>query len=267
MADQTAQKVTTEFNAGVFTITLADPDNKNALSRQLTAELNQAMTQVEEDDAIRVVVLTNEGNTFCAGADLSERSSDNRPRTDDAQAAQAADPLGFFGRIRTSSKPWVGRIAGHAVAGGLGLAACTDISVALDTAKMGFSEVRIGVAPAIISVICLPKMRQAQASEAFLRGNRFPATEAARLGLVNYAVPADELDAKVDEIVADLVLGAPQALAACKVLVNDIPDKPFEDALRWAGALSGSLFESAEGQEGMRAYLEKRTPAWVPQNG
>jgi len=163
-------KVRTELDAGVFTITLADPDNKNALSRQLTAELNQAMSRVEDDDEIRVVVLTNEGNTFCAGADL-------------------------------------GRIAGHAVAGGLGLAACTDISVALDTAKMGFSEVRIGVAPAIISVICLPKMRQGEASEAFLRGNRFTAVEGARLGLVNYAVPAEELDAKVDEIVGDLVLG------------------------------------------------------------
>lgn len=258
-----ADKIRTELDGGVFTITLADPDNKNALSRQLTAELNQAMSRVEDDPDIRVVVLTNEGNTFCAGADLSERSSDDRPPTDEAEATQAADPLGFFGRIRRSTKPWVGKIAGHAVAGGLGLAACTDISVALDTAKMGFSEVRIGVAPAIISVICLPKMRQAEASEAFLRGNRFAATEAARLGLVNYAVPVDELDAKVDEIVGDLLLGGPLALAASKTLVNDVPDKDFEEALRWAGALSGSLFESAEGQEGMRAYLEKRAPSWA----
>jgi len=258
-------KVRTELDAGVFTITLADPDNKNALSRQLTAELNQAMSRVEDDDEIRVVVLTNEGNTFCAGADLSERSSDDRLDADTSDSAQAADPLGFFGRIRRSKKPWVGRIAGHAVAGGLGLAACTDISVALDTAKMGFSEVRIGVAPAIISVICLPKMRQGEASEAFLRGNRFTAVEGARLGLVNYAVPAEELDAKVDEIVGDLVLGGPMALAASKVLVNDVPDKPFEEALRWAGNLSGSLFESAEGQEGMKAYLEKRKPAWIPE--
>lgn len=266
MTDQSANKVHTELAGGVFTITLADPGNKNALSRQLTSELMQAMARVEDDDEVRVVVLTNEGNTFCAGADLSERSSDDRPATDtdtDTEAAQAADPLGFFGRIRRSSKPWVGRIAGHAVAGGLGLAACTDISVAIDTAKMGFSEVRIGVAPAIISVICLPKMRQAQASEAFLRGNRFTAIEAADLGLINYATPAADLDAKVDEIVADLLLGAPQGLAASKVLVNDVPDKPFNEALRWAGALSASLFESAEGQEGMRAYLEKRPPSWV----
>lgn len=257
-------KVKTEIDAGVFTITLADAEKRNALSRQLTAELLDAMDRVDTDDDIRVVVLTNEGNTFCAGADLSERSDDDRP--DPAQAAEAnkRDPLGFFGRIRRSPKPWVGRINGHAVAGGLGLAAATDISVALDTAKMGFSEVRIGVAPAIISVICLPKMRASEASEAFLRGNRFPATEAARLGLVNYAVPADQLDAKVDEIVGDLVLGGPLALGASKQLVNDVPHMAFDDAMAWAGKLSGSLFESDEGQEGMKAYLEKRQASWVP---
>jgi len=258
-----SSKVKTDLSAGVYTITLADPDNRNALSRQLTKELMAAMDRVDEDDEIRAVVLTNEGSVFCAGADLAERSDDERPDPADS-GSETADPLGFFGRIRRSPKPWVGRINGHAVAGGLGLAAAADISVALDTAKMGFSEVRIGVAPAIISVICLPKMRASEASEAFLRGNRFPATEAARLGLVNYALPADEIDAKVDEIVADLVLGGPLALAASKQLVNDVPHMVFNEAMAWASKLSGRLFESAEGQEGMKSYLEKRSPSWVP---
>lgn len=257
-------KVKTELANGVLTITLADPDNRNALSRQLTRELTDAMDRVDEDDNVRVAVLTNEGTVFCAGADLSERSADDRPDPAEAEREQASDPLGFFGRIRRSPKPWVGRIAGHAVAGGLGLAASPDISVAVDTAKMGFSEVRIGVAPAVISVICLPKMRQADATEAFLRGNRFLAPEAARLGLINYAVPADELDAKVAEIVGDLVLGGPQALAASKQLVNDVPAMAFDEGLAWAGPFSAGLFESPEGQEGMKAYLEKRTPSWVP---
>ena len=261
-----SQKVKTDLNGGVYTITLADPDNRNALSRGLTAELLDAMDRVDTDDEIRVVVLTNEGTVFCAGADLSERSDDDRPEPEDESTAAKRDPLGFFGRIRRSPKPWIGRINGHAVAGGLGLAAATDISVALDTAKMGFSEVRIGVAPAIISVICLPKMRASEASEAFLRGNRFPATEAARLGLINYAVPADEIDAKVGEIVSDVVLGGPLALAASKQLVNDVPHMPFEKAMAWTGKLSSSLFESDEGQEGMKAYLDKRSPRWVPQS-
>lgn len=257
-------KVKTHLASGVFTITLADPDNRNALSRQLVKELEEAMDRVDQDVSVRVVVLTNEGNTFCAGADLSERSDDNRPSPSDEPDNSSGGTLGFFGRIRRSPKPWVGRINGHAVAGGLGLAAATDISVALDTAKMGFSEVRIGVAPAVISVVCLPKMRASEAGEAFLRGNRFPATEAARLGLVNYAVPADQLDAKVAEIVGDLVLGGPLALAASKQLVNDVPHMPFDQALAWTSKLSSSLFESDEGQEGMKSYLEKRTPRWVP---
>lgn len=261
MSETENSKVTTALDRGVFTITLADPGNRNALSRQLTRELMAAMDRVDTDDEIRAVVLTNEGSVFCAGADLSERSDDDRPDPDEQTNA---DPLGFFGRIRRSAKPWVGKINGHAVAGGLGLAAATDISVALDTAKMGFSEVRIGVAPAIISVICLPKMRASEASEAFLRGNRFPATEAARLGLVNYALPADEVDDKVNEIVADLVLGGPLALAASKQLVNDVPHMAFDQAMAFTTKLSGSLFESDEGQEGMKSYLEKRTPWWVP---
>lgn len=250
-------KVTTELHDGVLTVTLADPDNRNALSRQLVGELGDAMDRADTDDDVRVVVLTNEGTTFCAGADLSERSDDDRP-------AGANDGINVFERIRLSPKPWIGRIAGHAVAGGLGLAAVTDISVAIETAKMGFSEVRIGVAPAMISVICLPKMRQGEATEAFLRGNRFTAAEGARLGLVNHAVPADELDAKVDEIVGDVVLGGPNALAASKRLVRDVPSMSFADAMAWTGPFSASLFESEEGQEGMTAYLEKRPASWIP---
>lgn len=258
----TAEKITTELNGGVFTITLADVENRNALSRGLVSELSAAIDRADTDDDVRVVVLTNAGTVFCAGADLSERSSDDRPG-EAAEPDESGGPLSFFGRIRRSPKPWVGRIAGHAIAGGLGLVASLDISVAADTAKMGFSEVRIGVAPAIISVVCLPKMRQATASAAFLRGNRFLAGEAERLGLINHAVPADELDSTVDEIVADLLLGSPQGLAASKQLINDVPTKPFDEAIVWAADLSGRLFESPEGQEGMKAYLEKRPPSWT----
>lgn len=257
-------KVRTELAHGVFTITLADPDNRNALSRQLIAELGQAMDRADNDHAVRVVLLTNEGNTFCAGADLSERSGE----PDSARSPSSADDppggINIFERIRLSPKPWVGRIDGHAVAGGLGLAAVCDISVAIETAKMGFSEVRIGVAPAMISVICLPKMRQGEAIEAFLRGNRFTAVEGARLGLVNYAVRPEELDAKVEEILGDVILGGPNALAASKQLVRQVPTMPFGEAMAWTAPFSANLFESDEGQEGMRAFLDKRKPSWVP---
>ncbi len=250
-------KVETVLVGGVFTITLADEANRNALSIQLLTELLAAIDRADTDDEIRVVVLTNRGHIFCAGADLRER-------LDPEVSGSTVDMATVFGRIRRSPKPFVGRIAGHAVAGGLGLAAALDISIAIEEAKFGFTEVRIGVAPAIISVICLPKMSRADAAAAFLQGNRFLAPEAARLGLINDSVPAAELDARVDRVVADLLLGAPGALAASKQLLTKVPSMEFDPALEWAADISARLFAGPEGREGMAAYLEKRPPAWAP---
>ncbi len=252
-------KVETVLDGGVLTITLADEANRNVLSIQLLTELLGAIDRADGNDEIRVVVLTNRGRIFCAGADLRER-------LDPEVSGSTVDMATVFGRIRRSPKPFVGRIAGHAVAGGLGLAAALDISIAIEEAKFGFTEVRIGVAPAIISVICLPKMRRADAAAAFLQGNRFLAPEAARLGLINDSVPAAELDARVDKVVADLLLGAPGALAASKQLLTQVPAMEFDPALEWAAKLSARLFAGPEGREGMAAYLEKRPPAWAPQD-
>lgn len=242
---------------GVFTIALNDPDKRNALSQSLTAELVTAMDRADNDDAVRVVVLTNTGTVFCAGADLSERSSSGGD-------IGAIDPLALFRRVIDSPKPWVGRIAGHAVAGGTGLAAACDISVAHTDAKFGFTEVRLGVAPAIISVICLPKMRIGEARDVFLRGNRFDGAEAARLGLITQAVEPASIDAAVEAIVGDLLLGGPNALATAKHVLRSVPEMPRDDAFPWAADLSATLFQSDEAAEGMAAYLEKRPPSWAP---
>ena len=255
----TEQLVETSLDNGVFTITLTDEAKRNALSVGLSTQFVDAIDAAEADDAVHVVVVTNTGRTFCAGADLSERSGDAPPNRTGLNK-----PAGLYERIRNSPKPFVGKIAGHAVAGGLGLAASMDISVGLVDAKFGFTEVRIGVAPAMISVICIPKMGAAAATEEFLRGNRFGGDRAAELGLINYAVAPDELDAKVDEIVDDLREGAPAALAACKQLVQRVPAMGFSDAMSWTAELSADLFQSEGAQEGMRAYLEKRPPTWSP---
>jgi methylglutaconyl-CoA hydratase len=248
--------VETELEGGRFTITLADVEGRNALSGALTAELAPALARADDDPEVRVVVLTNEGSVFCAGANLREQSADD-------VGIKGVGLVELLDRIRSSPKPYVGRLAGHCVAGGMGLAASLDVSVGIDEAKFGFTEVRIGVAPAIISVVCLPKMRPAEASAAFLRGNRFDGSEAARLGLINYAVPADQLDPMVDEIVADLMAGGPNALAATKSLTTKIPTMTKADGFAWAEQLSGTLFRSDEASEGMRAYLDKRPASWT----
>mgnify|MGYP000613205453 FL=1 len=248
--------VETRLDGGVLTVTLADEENRNALSSALVGELITALDAADADPAVRVVVLTNSGRVFCAGADLSERSSGDKPRV----KVDAAD---LFSRFRRSPKVYVGRIAGHCVAGGMGLAAAMDLSVAIDDAKFGFTEVRRGLAPAMISVLCLPRMRPADAAEAMLLGNRMTGADAARLGLVNRAVPADEMDDVVDGFVADLLAGGPDALAATKQLLVRVPGMPIEEAFAWTAELSAELFRSDEAQEGMRAFLEKRSPDWA----
>ena len=184
------------------------------------------------------------------------------------QSGQSAPTaVELFSRFAKSPKPFVGRINGHCVAGGMGLAAAMDISVALDSAKMGFTEVRLGLAPAMVSVLCLPKMRLAQASEAFLRGKRFLAPEAVSMGIINHAVSADRIDAVTDRIVADLLLGGQNALAVCKQLTQRIPAMATEDAFEWTSKISAQLFASEDGQEGIRAFTEKRAPSWAPRPG
>jgi methylglutaconyl-CoA hydratase len=238
----------------VMTISLNDEVRRNALSDELVTELVEAIDASDANEDVRVVVVTNRGSVFSAGANLRERSSTIAP------TVTLSD---LFVRIRNSPKIFVGRISGHCVAGGVGLAAVLDISVAIDTATFGFSEVRVGVAPAIISVVCLPKMRFAAAQSAFLRGHRFGAGEAANAGLITMSVPVEELDRTVHDIVNDLLAGETHALAATKELLHTVPSLSLEDAFAWTSKLSSALFASDAAHEGMAAFLEKRPASWV----
>ena len=249
--------VQVEVEGGVMTATLVDEANRNALGGALVQGLRDAVAAANADAAIRALVVTNTGSTFCAGANLKERSSSRE---------KASGTGGFedlLHEIQTSPTPLVGRIAGHVVGGGNGLASALDISIAADHVKFGFTEVRLGVAPAIISVVCLPKMRPGQAMEAFLRGNRFSAERAAELGLINWAVPEAELDAAVAEVLADLRKGGPRALGFAKRLVHEVPAMSQKDAFRWTAALSAELFAGEEAAEGMAAFLKRRRPSWA----
>ena len=251
--------VRVEIERGVMTVTLADQANRNALGSDLVGRVRDALARANADDGIRAFVLTNEGTTWCAGANLKEQSARN-----EAGGSTRIDQFpALLEDMLASPTPIVGRIDGHALGGGNGLAAACDVAIAREDVKFGFSEVRLGVTPAIISVVCLPKMRRGEAMEAFLRGNRFSGAKAAEYGLISRAVPAGELDGAVEEVLADFRKGGPKALGIAKRLVYEAPLKRPEEAMAWAADLSAECFASEEAREGMQAFLEKRDPAWI----
>jgi methylglutaconyl-CoA hydratase len=253
-------------SGAVATLTMDQQHNRNALTPALMSGLSRGLEAALADEAVGVIVLTNAGPAFCAGADLSGGvpAVTGGGKRRGARRDGLADLLAA---VQDSTKPVVARIAGHCVAGGIGLAAACDISIADDAARFGFTEVRIGVAPAIISVVCLPKLSRADALELFLSGERISAARAAEAGLITRAVPAADLDAEVATVVARVLAGGPSALAAAKRLVYTIPGMGRDAAFTRATEVSQALFASAEAAEGMAAFREKRRPAWAPPSG
>jgi methylglutaconyl-CoA hydratase len=237
---------------GVMTVTLADAESRNALGSALIQGLYDAVAAAGADPKVRAVVITNEGNTFCAGANLKEPG---------AREHRRRGPDELFRAIQSS--PTRSSDASRHGWAANGLAAVLDISIAAEDVKFGFTEVRLGVAPAIISVVCLPKLRPADGMELFLRGSRFSATRAAEIGLINRAVPREQLDAAVEEALADLRLGAPNALGAAKRIVREVPRMEPKDAFQRMTQLSAELFRSDEAAEGIAAFMARRKPAWA----
>jgi enoyl-CoA hydratase/carnithine racemase len=238
---------------GVATLTLNRPDNRNALSIELLNALGDRLSEAMGSDDVRVIVLTNEGNTFCAGANLRGEPTDEKSRFGLVE---------IFELMLDGPKPIVGHIAGHCMGGGVGLAAACDISIASEDVQFGFTEVRIGVAPAIISVVVLPKMRRADALELFLSGERISASRAAEVGLINQTAPANHVDDAVKEMVDKLILGGPNALAAAKSMVYRVPSMERTEAFKRMAKLSAELFGSDEARLGMTARREKSQPEW-----
>jgi methylglutaconyl-CoA hydratase len=256
-SDAAPELVHLDVADGVATITLDSPANRNALSAQLRRELSAHLDAALADDAARVVVLTHTGRVFCAGMDLKE----SRDAGADQQGVMEFPRI--LETLWNSPKPVVARLTGPARAGGVGLVAACDIAVTAQDATFAFSEVRIGVVPAIISVTVLPRLVPRAAHELFLTGETFDGTRAAQIGLVNSAVPAEELDAEVTRYVEALRLGAPGALAATKQMLRR--ERPATMAADFAAMLdlSARFFAGEEGQEGMRAFAEKRPPSWA----
>ncbi|GAA2692065.1 enoyl-CoA hydratase family protein [Streptomyces violaceolatus] len=233
---------------GVETLTLDSPHNRNALSAALVDGLAAALTAAGDDPGVRAVVLTHTGSTFSAGADLRD------PPDPDAL-------VGLFRRIIELPKPVIARVAGHVRAGGLGLVAACDIAAASTESTFAFTEVRIGVAPAVISLTLLPRADPRALARHYLTGERFDAAEAARAGLVTAA--GDDVDAVLEPVLDGVRRAAPQGLAETKRLLTARVLEAFDRDAADLTALSARLFASPQAREGMTAFLERRDPEWV----
>jgi methylglutaconyl-CoA hydratase len=244
------------IDRGAAWITLNRPENRNALSQILVTELHEHLVAANADPDVRCIVVTGTGPAFCAGADLK-----NQGRQGERAGPTFPEVLKL---IMESPKPVIGAVNGAAFAGGLGLVGACDIVIAAEDAQFSFSEVRIGVIPAIIAVVCVPKLGTHNAKKLFLTGERFTGAQAVGLGLAHRAVAKDKLRAAVQEEIDMICLGAPNAVAECKKLVRKAAEaRPLEEAFREMETWSRSMFQSADGQEGMAAFREKRKPRWV----
>jgi len=243
----------------VARLTLNSPHNRNALSSTLVNQLHQGLRDAAADPAVRMVVLGHTGNTFCAGADLSEGSSNPDPA--EATAQRSREMAELLRAILEAPLPVIVAVDGHVRAGGMGLVAACDIAVAGPRSTFALTEARIGVAPAIISLTLLPKLSARAAARYYLTGETFSAAVAETIGLITVA--ADDVDAAVGSLVADIGRGSPQGLAASKALTTTAVLAGFDRDAERLAAESARLFVSDEAREGMLAFLEKRPPSWA----
>lgn len=252
--------VIVETREGVATIRMNRPQARNALNGAAMAELREALRSTAADDAVRVVVLTGTGSVFSAGADLKAAAAGD----EGSFAASGPEAMAaILAQLVDHPKPTIAAVQGDVFGGGNGLVAACDLAVAADTARFAFSEVRLGLTPAVISVVCLPKLSRADAMELFLFGERVPASRLLQAGMLNAVVRPEELYATVAEWSGRLRAGGPQALAGCKELINRVPTMGRDEAFDFTARRSGQYFRSEEAAEGIAAFLQKRPANWI----
>ncbi len=238
-------------------ITLNRPENRNALSAPLVNEVYDHLQAANDDPAVRCIVLTGTGPAFCAGADLK------RPPGQSSDGGRAVPYPDLLRRIMDSPKPVIAAVNGAAFAGGLGLVGAADIVVTVDEVLYSFSEVRMGVIPAIIAVVCMPKLGQHHALKLFVTGERFTGSRAVEMGFAHRAVGHAQLHSAVQEEVDMICLGGPMAVLECKKLARRVPQLSIDEGLAEMAIWSQRMFASTEAAEGMAAFREKRKPSWI----
>jgi methylglutaconyl-CoA hydratase len=253
----------TERDGPVFHVRLNRPDVRNAFDEDVIASLTAAAREAASNSDVRAMVLSGNGKAFCAGADLAwmskaiayTREENRRDAEDLARMLETLDSLPV---------PLIGRVHGAALGGGAGLVAVCDIAVAADDATFGFTEAKLGIIPAVISPYVLQKIGPSAARELFVTAGRFSAKRARRIGLVHRVVPESDLDGAVEECLHEVLTSAPGAIAAAKALIREVAGRPSADVIGLTTTRIAEQRVSAEGQEGMRAFLQKRKPNWIP---
>ncbi len=258
MAENT---VSLTFAGGVARITLVRPEVRNAFNAAVIGELHAAFTRISAADDVRAVVLAGDGPVFCGGADIGWMR-DSLDLSFEANAIDAERMSDMFRAIDNCPRPVIGRIQGAALGGGAGLAAVCDVVVAADDAKFGFTEVKLGIIPAVISPFAIAKIGASHARALFVTGERFDAARAARIGLVHEVVPASELDDAVERVLEEIRSAGRYAVSAAKLLVRRVLDATYEESRAITTQAIANQRISPEGQEGLRAFLERRKAAF-----
>ncbi|WP_422050954.1 crotonase/enoyl-CoA hydratase family protein [Shimia sp.] len=247
---------------GVATLTLNRPEKHNAMSGTMITELKQAAEALGADPAVRVVVLTGAGKSFCAGGDLgwmqAQMAADAKTRF--VEARKLAEALQA---LNTLPKPLIGRLQGNAFGGGVGMASVCDVAIGADSLTMGLTETRLGLIPATIGPYVLSRMGEAMARRVFMSARLFKAPEAVALGLLAKAVPTDDLDAAVEAEIVPYLSCAPEAVARAKALARKLGPTIDDAVIDHTISELVACWEGAEAQEGIKAFFAKEKPAWV----
>jgi methylglutaconyl-CoA hydratase len=256
--------IATEIDSGVGIITLNRPERHNAFDNVLLQELVRALGSMSRDNSVRIVVLSSTGKSFCAGADLEWMQESARLSAEENQR-DARVMAEMLKRLATMPKPTIARVQGAAYGGGVGLVAACDIAIATFDVQFSFSEVKLGIIPAVISPYVIAAMGMRHARRYMLTGERFSAAEAYRIGLIHEMLVDDAgLDDAVGQIVTSLLQNGPRALAECKDLIRAVAYRPLDaDLMDDTVRRIASVRASEEGREGVAAFLEKRRPAWL----
>jgi methylglutaconyl-CoA hydratase len=255
--------VISERDGSTLHLTLNRPDVRNAFDEEVIGSLTEAAREASLDKTLRAVVLAGSGKAFCAGADLAWMTK-AIAYTREENRRDAEDLARMLETLDTLPVPLVGRVHGAALGGGLGLVAVCDIVVASEDAMFGFTEVKLGIIPAVISPYVVPKIGPSAARELFLTGARFTARRARRIGLVHDVVAESDLDESVETYLGELLTAGPTAITAAKTLIREVSGARSADVIGLTTTRIAEQRVSDEGQEGMRAFLERRKASWIP---